>query len=267
MEAIESIDDPRMGVFANLKDRQLKRDGLFITEGRILTARLLRSEFDAEAVLVAPQHADQLEQLCAGRCSLYVACPEIISQIVGFDFHRGVLGCGRRSRPRTAAGVLESLGDKTPQTLIVCPEINNTENLGSILRTAGAFGIDAVLLGERCCDPFCRRCVRVSMGGGLFLPIVESEDLLADLKMLKATGGFELVATVLDDESESLGDFQASAKTCLLFGNEGDGLQRRWLDVADRKATIEMAPGSDSLNLAVAVGIFVYETMTGRREE
>ena len=92
-----------------------------------------------------------------------MADQDVMNQLVGFDFHVGVVGCGVR-RPNDA---LESVLSQTAKrlTVVVCPHCDNPENLGAIVRIGAAFGIDALLLGKSCCDPFSRRVIRVAVPG------------------------------------------------------------------------------------------------------
>jgi tRNA G18 (ribose-2'-O)-methylase SpoU len=115
-----------------------------------------------------------------------------------------------------------------------------------------------MILGERCHDPFWRQSIRVSMGAVFKLPIVQTDDLSRDLKRLRAEWNVELIATVLDNAAEPLASSRRKPKTSLLFGNEAQGLDQYWIDACDRKVTIPMHHGTDSLNVAVAAGIFLY---------
>jgi tRNA G18 (ribose-2'-O)-methylase SpoU len=130
-----------------------------------------------------------------------------------------------------------------------------------VFRTAAALGVDAVLLGPKSCDPLCRRALRTSMGGVLRVPFVRSTDLAADLQTLKQRWNVRLAGTVLADDAESLPRVTWPDRVGLLLGNEFTGLGDEWLALCDHKVTIPMAPGTDSLNLAVAAGVFVYERM------
>ena len=143
-------------------------------------------------------------------------------------------------------------------TLVVCPEIEKTDNLGALIRIAAGFGATAMVLGERCCDPFFRQSVRVSMGSVFKLPIVRTDDLARDLRRLRGEFGVELIATVLDEEAERLEDVGRPRRLGLLLGNEGQGLPAEIVALCDRRVTIPMKLGTDSLNVAVAAGIFLY---------
>ncbi len=137
--------------------------------------------------------------------------------------------------------------------------MQDPENLGAILRLSGAFGVDAVLLGPDCPNPFSRRVLRVSMGAGFALPIVEADDLEAELAALAEQWGCERWATVLDPAAEPLAQLTRPARLALLLGSEGHGLTERWIAQTDRRVTIPMRSGADSLNVAVAAGIFLYQ--------
>jgi tRNA G18 (ribose-2'-O)-methylase SpoU len=130
--------------------------------------------------------------------------------------------------------------------------------MGAIVRIGAAFGIDALLLGKGCCDPFARRVIRVSMGTTFTLPIVESQDLASDLLKLKTEWGFQLAATVLDDDSEELDQAKRSGRFGILMGNEDVGLDDSWTGLCEKKLTIPMCRGTDSLNVAVAAGIVLH---------
>jgi tRNA G18 (ribose-2'-O)-methylase SpoU len=151
------------------------------------------------------------------------------------------------------------LADQLPTraTLVVCPEIHNPENLGGLLRTCHALGVDAVILGEHCADPFSRRVVRVSMGAVLELPILEAHDLKTELPRLCEQSGLELVASVLDSTAQRLECFRRPQRVGLMLGNEAHGLDAFWLANCQHRVTIPMRHGADSLNLVVASGILL----------
>lgn len=240
-----------------MKERTARGESLFVTEGLLLVERLLKSRFETESVLVAESYAAQMVPLVGLGVPLYVASESVLQQIIGFPFHRGVLAAGRRGQPSTLDDLLPK--SKPELGLIVCPHINQSENLGLIFRTAAAFEIDAILLGPQSSDPLSRRCLRLSMGGALRVPFVVLADLPAKLKYLQTRWGFDIVATVLDEHAQRLGDARWKPRTALLLGNEFEGLPPEYLELCDRRLTIPMPPGTDSLNVGVATGIFVYQ--------
>jgi tRNA G18 (ribose-2'-O)-methylase SpoU len=263
---IDSPDDPRIAPYLNLKERELAREGgRFIAEAGMVVKRLLKSRYAVESVLAAEKRAPELASLMPAGIPLFVGSTDLVNRIVGFKFHSGVMACGLRGISPQLDDLSDLRGEKS-FTLVVCPEISNTENLGSMIRISAAFGATALVLGEHCCDPFFRQSIRVSMGTVFYIPIIRSQELLADLRSLKSKYGFELVATVLDEKAESLATIKRSCRIALLFGNEAQGISEDYLRLCDRQVTIPMQYGTDSLNVAVAAGIFLYHftQFTGR---
>jgi tRNA G18 (ribose-2'-O)-methylase SpoU len=255
--AIESLDDQRVEPYRNLKMKNLQRGGdFFIAEGKKVVERLLDSEFETASVFVSERRVSEWGSKVPPDVPLYVASQEVMNGLVGFDFHVGVVGCGYR-RPSPS---LEKLlpQEATRQTVVVCPNCDNPENLGAIVRIGAAFGINALILGQGCCDPFSRRVIRVSMGSTFKLPIRESVDLSGDLKRLKSEWNFQLAATVLDDAAEKLDQSRRSPRFGVLLGNEDTGLDDSWVRHCDRRLTIPMRLGTDSLNVAVTAGIILH---------
>ncbi len=260
--AIESLDDPRVQMYRHLKASNLLRDGrLFIAEGTKLVERLLASDYQTESVLIAERREAEWGPKVPADVPLYVVPQEIGEQLTGFNFHVGVLACGVRQPDRLLDDTLPR--DTARLMVVVCPNCDNPENLGAIIRIGSAFGIDALLLGRGCCDPFSRRVLRVSMGSALRLPIIESPDLEQDVWRLRDEWKLELIATVLDDSATPLSEAVRSPRAGLLFGNEADGLNEHWLSLCDHQLTIPMRPGTDSLNVAIAAGIFLHHFTRG----
>ncbi len=259
---IDDLADPRIAAYRNLKTSNLTRGrDWFVVEGEKLVERLLESPFPVESILVSDRHEARVSAWIPDGVSLWVVPHALVDLLVGFNFHQGVLACGRK---RPWPDLAELVGKGTgPKTLVACPQIDNPENLGAIIRLGDVFGVDAILVGDRCPDPFSRRVLRVSMGMALRLPVIESKDLAQDLMLLRDDLGFSLAATVVDHDAELLHQVRRPERVALLLGCEGNGLEREWVDRCDRRVTIPMRPGAESLNVAVAAGILLYHFTTG----
>lgn len=256
MIPVTTLDDPRIAPYRNLKDRELARDGgRFIAEGELILRRLLASAYPVESVLLEERRAAEMAPLVPSGVPVYVAPAQLMRQIIGYKFQSGIIAVGLRTPPVPLDDVLA--GMRETATLVICPEIASAENMGSMIRLAAAFGADAMVLGERCCDPFWRQSIRVSMGTIFSLPLARSTNLLGDLAALRR-GGWALAATVLDDSAEPLDRATRGRRLGLLFGNEAQGLDPVHVAACDRRITIPMRQGVDSLNVAVAAGIFLY---------
>jgi tRNA G18 (ribose-2'-O)-methylase SpoU len=256
---IHALDDPRVFHYRNLKERELARlGGRFIAEGEWVVRRLLESSYATESVLVIERKAELIAPHVPGHVPVYVTTPAVMEQILGFDFHSGIMAVGVRGPSPKIDDIIRTAADPRRITLAVCPQIEKTDNMGAVIRVAAAFGATAMILGERCCDPFYRQSVRVSMGAALKIPIVRSSDLFADLRTLKQSHGVELIATVLEADAQPLETAVRGQRIALLFGNEGYGLDQKLIEVCDRRVTIPMHMGTDSLNVAVAAAVFLY---------
>jgi tRNA G18 (ribose-2'-O)-methylase SpoU len=254
---VSSIDDPQLAPYRDLNQRNLTRQsGLFIAEGEKVVERLIDSDFEVASTLAEPTFAGKIEHRLAGDVPIYVAARSLLQQTIGFHFHRGIVACGRRRPALPLEHVIQKLTHPRP-TIVVCPDVQDPTNLGSIIRSAAAFGCTAVLLGSKCADPFSRRVLRVSMGAALQLPIIESPSLEADLRRL-APVQFELIAAVTDVSAEPLATAARRERLALILGSEGHGLSAEWLALAHRRITIPMQLGIDSLNVAVAAAVLLY---------
>jgi len=257
IKTVDDLDDPRLWPYRELKDRALDRSGgFFIAEGENVVRRLLASDFEVESVFLSERRADAMADAVPQGVPVYVAPQAVMEQVLGFKFHSGVIACGRRKAKLTIDDVVPR--ERERLTLAVCPDISNVENIGSIVRLSAGFGVDALVLGEKCHDPFWRQSVRVSMGTIFSLPLVHTDDLLRDLARLRAEWGVELAATVLHPDAEPLSRASRPARFGLLFGGEAQGLEPAYVAACDRRVTIPMKLGTDSLNVAVAAGIFLY---------
>ncbi|WP_422928512.1 TrmH family RNA methyltransferase [Singulisphaera sp. PoT] len=259
---IDDLADPRIAPYRNLKatNQTRGRDG-FVVEGEKLVERLLESHFPAASILVSDRHEARISSWAPDDVPLLVVPHALVDVLVGFNFHQGVLACGIR-RPWPSPGEIAG-GSAERRTFVACPQIDNPENLGAIIRLGDVFGVDAILVGGRCPDPFSRRVLRVSMGMALRLPVIESEDLAADLARLRSDFGFKLAATVVDTDARPLHAVRRPDRLALLLGCEGQGLGPEWVDLCDLRVTIPMRPGAESLNVAVAAGILLYHFTTG----
>lgn len=263
MIRIEQLDDPRISPYRNLRDRTLRGENIFIAEGSVVVERMLRSRYRPESLLIAEEFLTTFASMSI-ECPLYVANSDLLRQIVGFNFHMGALAIGRR-QPTISLNQLLALSTNSPCSVIVCPAVTKPENLGLLFRSAAAFNVNGIILGQRCCDPLSRRCVRVSMGAVLEVPFVRTNNILNDLITLRQSWQFERIAAVLDSNAEQLHKLQFPLRTALVFGNEFDGLSDEWLAECDRKVTIPMSPAVDSLNLGVAAGIFIHHWSVAHR--
>ena len=269
---IPTVDDPCVRDFRGMSDPALMRErGLFVAEGRLAVERLLASRFRTCAVLLTDSLLPRLEPALAARAgdgggpSVYLTDSAQLRQITGFRFHRGCLALG--ARPASEVTEAAGLQPDAARPLVALEGVSNPDNVGSIFRSAAAFGASAVLLSPTCADPLYRKAIRTSMGTSLTLPFQVAEEWPDALQRAKASGA-RLVALTPDPgatDLEALVRRRDGAPVALLLGNEGDGVSRAALDLCDERVRIEIEPAVDSLNVATAAAIVLQRLRAARR--
>ena len=133
------LNDPRIAAYRALKDRELARESkLFIAEGQHVVTRLLQSRFGTESVLLAERKVAAMQRVVPEGVAIYRVADSLIHQIVGYRFHSGVIAAGKRRPLLTVEALMNSTDERV--TLVVCPETNNTEDLGMLIRLAAGVG-------------------------------------------------------------------------------------------------------------------------------
>lgn len=256
---VDSSDDERLADYRRLNDqrerRRLEGDEFFIAEGYVAIDRLIESGHGIRSVLLGTSRVDRferhLDELERRDVPVYVAERDVITEVVGFDLHRGVVAAGVR---RAAKTIDELAGEAT--RLAVLEGLNDAENLGAISRAARALGIEGIVIDATCTDPYSRRTVRVSMGEVLFLPIARaSEAQWPDVLDRLHRHGFETWALTPADDADDLWDVEIPKRLAVVLGAEGPGLDHRTSATATRRVRIPIDPAVDSLNVGHAAAI------------
>ena len=251
-------NDPRMGDYVALRDSQLRRSlegerGIFIAEGDKIIRRAAEAGCRPRSFLLAAKWLPSLGDVLATRPGVpcLVADDRLIEQVSGFHVHRGALASFERPDETPWEVILGA------RRVLVCEDLVDHANVGSIIRVAAALGWDAVVISPGGADPLYRRAIKASMGTCFQVGWRRMTDSVTDLARFRAAG-FELAATTLSPEATPLTDYRAPEKLALLLGSEGHGLSDDWLEAADVRLGIEMAVGVDSLNVATAAAIFAH---------
>jgi len=255
---IDDPDDPRLADYRQVRERDLVgRQGGFIAEGVVVLEKLIaRGRHPLRSVLIADKRVASLQPLLANlpeAVEVFAASQAVMDAVVGFPIHRGVLAAGVRAEPDLDA-VLAALPVRALVVGLV--GIANHDNMGGLFRNAAAFGADAVLLDDDCCDPLYRKAIRVSVGAALTTPFARAGSAAAMARRL-AAGGFAVMALSPAGATE-LRDMIAAPRTAVLFGAEGPGLPDAVM-VEAQTVRIEMAGGFDSLNVATTSGIVLHQ--------
>ena len=262
IEVINCEDDPRVEVFRDVRDRDLRgRDGIFMAESEMVVRRLLRTPAAVHSLLLCPERRARMRDVLDGlppEIPIYEAPIELMESIAGFHIHRGVLAAGRR--PLESHVVIDRLFDCLPTEgngrVLAASGINNVDNMGGLFRTAAALSVCGVLLGDRCCDPLYRKAIRVSMGHVLSVPWAVHDPLIEGLQEFRSRG-WTLVAAETGVDALPVAQWNPPPRMVLVVGAEGSGLTQDVLDLCDQRIEIPMAKGVPSLNVVVAAGILL----------
>lgn len=252
------LTDPRLDPFRDLKQRGGQRGGTFVAEGEKLVVRLLASGLEVDTIACTPALHSRLARQISDATNVLLLDSHEISQLIGFQFHRGVLALGRTPPAPSLTGLLQRLPTDEPALAIGCPELRDPTNLGTIARTALALGANMLLVGTEGVDPWSRRVLRTSMGAIFQLPVIETNDWPEVFRQLHQEK-FETIATVLDAAAESLREARFAHRRAVFLGTEDPGLSDEIARSCRRRVTLPMAHGVDSLNVAVAAGIVMYQ--------
>ena len=269
---IHDFSDPALDVYARLTENQLLNradpdNALFVAESPLVIGRALDAGCEPVSFLMERQHTQgkglEILARCCQDIPVYTADESVLTQLTGFHLTRGMLCAMRRPKLQSVEDVC-----RDARRVVVLENVMNPTNIGAIFRSAAALGMDAVLLSPTCCDPLCRRAIRVSMGTVFQIPWAklqpdEEGNRFGRLKAL----GFRLAATALKNDSVSIDDprLAAEPRLAVVMGTEGTGLEQSAIDACDYTVMIPMHHGVDSLNVAAASAVAFWQL--GRRTE
>lgn len=260
---ITDFSDPALDVYARLTEAQLMNrfdpsKALFIAESPKVIHRALDGGYEPVSMLMERKDIDGSAAEIIARCPdipVYTADEELLCNLTGYHLTRGVLCAMRRPPLPTLEQTLQGA-----KRVAVLDNVQNPTNVGAILRSAAALGMDALLLTPGCSDPLYRRAARVSMGTVFQMPwtfFPEGRPWYEQLREL----GFKSAALALKDDTLSIDDprLVAEEKLALVLGSEGDGLSDAAIDGCDYTVKIPMYHGVDSLNVAAASAVAFWE--------
>ena len=265
---ITDFHAPELDPYARLTQNQLRNrlepeKGIFIAESPKVIDRALDAGYKPVSLLMERKQITGPAAGILSRCGdapVYTADREMLAELTGFELTRGVLCAFHRPAPRPVEELC-----KNARRVAVLEGIVDSTNVGAIFRSAAALNMDAVLVNPSCCDPLCRRAVRVSMGTVFQVPWATLGDSPADwpeagMARLHALG-FKTAAMALDSRAVSIDDpaLRAEPRLAIVLGTEGDGLARTTIAHCDYTVMIPMQHGVDSLNVAAAGAVAFWE--------
>jgi tRNA G18 (ribose-2'-O)-methylase SpoU len=242
-----------------------ERAGVLVAANIKVVKRLLASRYVVVSALVTPAWLEKLEPQLRARpeaeLAVYVAEQKVLETITGYKLHQGALAVAKIP----PLPDLETLLNNSPRPLLLAAVegIASAENLGAVVRSCAAFGAHFLIVGETCGSPFQRRAVAGSMGTIFEQPLVRVGNLVETLTVLRARA-VRCLAAHPRPGAKKLSAVDLRGDCCLVFGAEGPGLTAPVLAACDEAVEIPMPSHMNSLNVAVATGVFLYEATRQR---
>ena len=259
---INDINDERIAVFFRINERQLRLsaeygDGVFVAESALVINRALDKGYEPVSFMIMEGSYDEYAHIfkrIGHDLPIYEASEEVFKSLKGFVLIKGIIGLFKRKKEADANALLERA-----KRICVLENVQNPTNIGAIFRNAAALYCDGIILSDDCADPLYKRSIRVSMGNVFnidwcYLP---KNEFLSTLK----AAGFKTVSFALRDHSVDIQDekLNKEEKLAIIMGSEGYGLNPLTIDNSDYVVRIAMNSQVDSLNVASASGIALWQ--------
>ncbi len=266
IQPVQSLDAPELALYLTLKRvEEHERAGVLVAANIKVVKRLLASRYTVVSALLTSAWLEKLEPQLRARpeaeLAVYVAEQKVLETITGYKLHQGALAVAKIP----PLPDFEMLLKNSPRPLLLAgvEGLASAENLGAVVRSCAAFGAHFLIVGETCGSPFQRRAVAGSMGTIFEQPLVRVDNLVETLTALRARG-VRCLAAHPRPGAKKLSAVDLRGDCCLVFGAEGPGLTEAVLAACDDAVEIPMPSHMNSLNVAVATGVFLYEATRQR---
>lgn len=235
---------------ANRKYR--KEQNLFVAEGQRLCEDAIKSGLLPVQTFITEEMFEKCGSILQQSEQVFVISQEISRKISDTETPQGVF-CVFKTLDNSV-----TLDTIKWQRILILSSLQDPGNIGTIIRTSEAFGIDALVISADCPDLYSPKLIRSTMGGVFRLPIFIVNSVTDFIPKIQGDG-FKVFATALSDESVPITKLDFSGKIAAVIGNEGNGLTQDVIDICDGKTIIPMSGKAESLNAAIAASIVIWE--------
>ncbi|HJV44406.1 MAG TPA: RNA methyltransferase [Bacillota bacterium] len=257
METIQSVQNPRVKNWVRLLSKKGRmKDGLYIIEGEHLVEEALKAKMNIDCLIIQVGQEHKLHHLEIGATQIYYVTDAVMRKLTETQTPQGICAIVQIERP----SIEDIVTDKS--FILILDALQDPGNLGTIIRTADAVGVDAIILGRGTVDLYNPKVIRSTMGSIFHIPIVE-EDLECLLPQLKEMG-FKRIAASLEG-SVAYDQPIYDGPIAIVIGNEANGVSGQVLDQCEARIKIPIYGKSESLNAAIAAGIILYEVIRQRK--
>lgn len=243
---IQDSKDPRISEFFSLRDNILKKNNQMIVETRRIVKKAIKSNLKVYKVLGTQ---DFLNEQCLDGIETYYASKEILESIVGFSLHHGILALVERPTFYS----IEELGSK----VIILNGLTSPENVGTIVRSSLAFGVNSMIIDKKTCSPYVRRAIRVSMGNVFNMKIHFADDLVTTINDLTRRE-YQIVSSANEENAKNIKNFSFKKKCGVIIGSEGHGVDQIIKEISRDIVKIPIDDHVAHLNAAGAAAVFLF---------
>ena len=234
-----------------------RQEGLFVVEGRRELLHCINADYEVKTIFVDNQKDDALLDIDSKNAEIIEVSPKVYEKIAYRESTEGVVAIVK-ARKKT----LQDFAQKENPLYVVIEAVEKPGNLGAILRSADAAGVDGVIVCDPLTDLYNPNLIRASIGAIFTVPTVActSEECIAWLKENK----IQILTAQLQDSSLYY-DVDMKKATAIVMGTEATGLTQQWRKAADKHIRIPMCGKLDSLNVSVSSAILMFEAIRQRR--
>ena len=247
---ITNVNDSDITEFISLKQSVLDSDYV-VVESRNVFKKLFKTDIKIHKLFTTEKNLDFINEHCKDiNFPIYTASDGLMKKIVGHKIHQGMMAV--IDKP----SYIEF--EEITGNIIVLNGLTSPENVGSIVRSCAAFGAVTIVIDEKTCSPFLRRCIRVSTGNVFNIKVYKSSDLKNDLLAL-AHNGYSIISTANTQNAISLNKYKFPESSAIIIGSEGHGIEEEILKISDAILKIDINEDVTSLNASITAAIILYK--------
>lgn len=254
---LKAINSKENSIIKEVKKLNIKKYRMenkrFLIEGNRFVEEALKSEFDIPYIFVSESSIEKIEEnsnLAKSNTEIYLLNDKLMKYICNTQTPQGIAA---------VIDMNEEIDlDTSEGVYILVDRIQDPGNMGTIIRTAHAIGAKGVILTKGSVDVYNDKTLRSTMGSIFKVPVIHDDNGSVVDNLRK--NGYELIVSTLS-ASESFFDVDLTGKILLAVGNEGNGICKEIIDLADKNVKIPMSGDAESLNVAVAAAVMMYEVL------
>ena len=249
---INDINIPELEIYSSLRENAFREDGSFIADSPKVVNLVLESDLEIKSMLATQEYYNEFNELLESKNIplKYLTTKDEMKKIVGHKIHHNCMMHGIRP--------LDVPLEKMDDAVLMLDGITSAENVGSIVRSCVALGVNSLVIAGETPHPFNRRALRVSMGHSSMIKTHLHQDIKETIPLMQALG-YRVFAAEVTDTSTALSCVKVPQKWVLVMGHEGRGISKNILSLVDEVVTIEMQEGVKSFNVGVAASIMMYQ--------